>query len=208
MLARWWTFGVWALVAGSALFWGLRLFVKAPAAPPETTVAQTGGSARGDLTRLFGVDAPPPVVEEAPAPVADARFQLIGVVSPRGGGAAREGVALIAVDGKPAKAFRVGASVAENTVLQSVRPRGATLGPRGGAAAVALELAPLPAPATGALPSIGGDGAPPLPGQAGPAGMRPMRPGMPGALPQDGNAASDQVQQQLGVQQNDAMQTR
>lgn len=205
MVARWWTFGVWALVAGSALFWGLRLFVQAPAAPRETSVAQAGGGARGDLTRLFGVDAPPPPMEEAPAPVADARFQLVGVVSPRGSGSAREGVALIAVDGKPAKAYRVGAAVTGDTVLQAVRQRGATLGPRGGAGAVALELAPLPAPATGSLPSIGGDGAPAMPGQAGPGGMRPNRPGMPGAMPQEGNPGSEL---QTGVQQNEATQTR
>jgi general secretion pathway protein C len=206
MLARWWTFGVWALVAGSALFWGLRLFVKAPAAPRETVVAQASGGARGDLTRLFGIDAPPPPAEEAPAPVADARFQLIGVVSPRSSGAVREGVALIAVDGKPARAFRVGATVTGDTVLQAVRQRGATLGPRGGPGAVALELAPLPAPATGQLPSIGGDGAPAMPSQPLPAGMRPMRPGMPGAMPQEGNPAADQVQP--GQQQNEGMQTR
>jgi len=181
MLARWWTFGVWALVAGSALFWGLRLFVQAPAAPRETVVAQASAGVRSDLTRLFGADAPPPVVAEAPQAAPDARFQLIGVVSPRGQSAGREGLALIAVDGKPARAYRVGSAVTGDTVLQSVGQRGATLGPRGGAGQVALELAPLPAAATGTLPSIGGDG------DAAPPAL-PLRkiPGMPGAGMQQG----------------------
>ncbi len=151
--ARWWTLAVWALAAASALFWGLKLFVKPPAAPPHTQVADTGLAARGDLSRLLGADAPPPVLANA-EPVADARFQLIGVVSPRPRNAAREGLALIAVDGKPARAYRVGASVDGDTVLQTVGARGVTLGPRDGAALVALNLAPPPLAATGTLPSL------------------------------------------------------
>lgn len=168
MSARWWTGGVWALAAGSALFWAFKVFVAPPAAPPHTQTAAATVALRGDLTRLLGADPPPPVVAAAEEPVADARFQLIGVVSPRSPRAAKEGVALIAVDGKPPKAFRVGAVVDGTTVLQSVAARGVTLGPRDGAAVVALNLAP-PAPAaTGTLPSLGGAPAP------APA-MRPMR---------------------------------
>ena len=182
MLARWWTFGVWALVVASAFFWGLRVFVQAPAAPRDTLVAQPGGDVRGDLTRLFGAEAPPPLPEEqAPAPEPDPRFTLVGVVSPRSAAAAREGVALIAIDGNPAKAYRVGMVVDGNTVLQSVQARGAQLGPRGGPSLVALELPPLPPPATGTLPSIGG------PGQVNgmpPGGVRqPMPPGAPAYNP-------------------------
>lgn len=158
MVARWWTFGVWALVAGSAFFWGLRVFVQAPAAPRDTLVAQPGGDLRGDLTRLFGTPPPPPPVEAAPVAEPDPRFTLVGVVSPRSAAAAREGVALIAIDGNPARAYRVGMVVDGNTVLQAVQARGAQLGPRGGPSLVALELPALPPPATGSLPSIGGQG--------------------------------------------------
>ncbi len=163
MLARWWSFAVWALVAGSALFWGLRLFVKAPQAPVQTTVADLGAGARGDLTRVFGPDPVVAVQAAEPEPVADARFQLIGVVSPRGGGASSQGLALIAVDGKPAKAFRVGSVVDGQTVLQSVQSRGAALGPRGGAVQVALNIAPPVAAATGSLsdPAVPAAPAPP-----------------------------------------------
>ena len=155
MSARWWTFLVWALVAGSGLFWGLRLFVRPAAVPERTPVASAGPVARGDLTRLLGVDAPPPTIALAAEPPPDARFQLIGVVAARSPAAAREGVALIAVDGKPAKAYRVGAVVDGQTILKSVAVRGVALGPRNDAASqFTLSLTPLPAAATGTLPGI------------------------------------------------------
>lgn len=181
MSARWWTWGVWALAAGSALFWGFKVLVKAPAAPPHTQTAQAATATRGDLSRLLGADAPTPAAAEAPPPAEASRFQLIGVLSPRSSQAAREGLALIAVDGKPAKAFRVGAVVEGQNVLQSVAARGATLGPRGGAALVALNLAPPAPPATGLLPGAGAPGGPlSPPAQPGVGG--PRRPNM-GGLP-------------------------
>ena len=175
MQARWWSFGIWALVAGTALFWGLRLFVEAPQAPADAVVAALDAGARGDLTSILGPDPVALVQAAEPEPVADARFQLIGVVSPRGNAAAGQGFALIAVDGKPAKAYRVGAVVDGQTVLQSVRTRGAALGPRGGAVQVALAIAPPTAAATGffadtAAPASLPNAAPPTPP------MPPMRP--------------------------------
>lgn len=177
MTARWWTLGVWALAAGSALYWGLQVFVKPPAAPAHTQTAAATPTLHGDLTRLLGLDPPPPPPTAAEAEVpTDARFQLIGVLSPPARQAAREGVALIAVDGKPAKAYHVGAVVEGNNVLQTVAARGVTLGPRNGPAVVALNLPP-PAPAaTGTLPGVEGELAPvPRPG------MRPNP--VPRALP-------------------------
>jgi general secretion pathway protein C len=158
MLARWWTLMAWALVAAAVLFWGMRLFVSAPPVPPGTPVAAIGPVVRGDLTRLLGKDPPPVVAATAEAPP-DARFQLIGVVTPRATAAAREGLALIAVDGKPAKAYRVGAVIEGLTILKSVAARGAMLGPREGAPLVTLSLAPPAAAATGALPARAADGA-------------------------------------------------
>lgn len=186
MLARWWSFAVWALVAGSALFWGLKLFVKAPQVPAQTAVADLGSGARGDLTRVFGPDPVAAVQAAEPEPVADARFQLIGVVSPRGSGADTQGVALIAVDGKPARAYRVGHVVDGQTTLQSVRARGASLGPRGGAVQVALELAP-PAPAaTGSLadPSVPAPTRPPTVPQGMPRSPTPGGPIRQPTVPQ------------------------
>jgi general secretion pathway protein C len=163
MLVRWMTFAIWAAVAASAVHWGLKLWTRSPTVPTAVQVAEASPGARGDLSRLLGAEAPAAAATAAPEPAADARFSLIGVLSPKPARAAGEGVALIAVDGKPAKAYRVGAVVEGQNVLQSVEARGATLGPRGGAALVALRLAP-PAPAnTAVLP-----GAANLSGAAGP----------------------------------------
>jgi general secretion pathway protein C len=59
------------------------------------------------------------------------RFQLLGVLA----GGPNAGAALIAVDGKPAKPFRVGAVVSDGLVLQSAQGRRVSLG-------VALDGAP------------------------------------------------------------------
>lgn len=152
MSARWVSLLAWAAVAASAIFWGLRVFVQAPAAPPQTRLADPAGAVRGDLTRLLGADAAPVAAAQPAAAAADPRYTLVGVVSPRDAARGRrEGVALIATDGKPARAYRVGAAVDGDQVLQAVSQRGATIGPRDGPPTVALELPP-PAPAATGRP--------------------------------------------------------
>jgi general secretion pathway protein C len=170
MTARWLAFAVWAGAAASALFWGLRWFVHPVPAPGFTRVVATAASPQGDLSRLFGGDAP---AVAAAAPAAASRFHLLGVVAPRGDASAREGLALIAVDGKPARSYRVGAPVDGDLVLQDVRPRGVSLGPRDGAANVKLEIPPPVAAATGT---------PPLQGAPVPAPAPVVRPAF-GAVP-------------------------
>ena len=65
------------------------------------------------------------------------RFALVGVVS----SARHQGVALISVDGKPARPVRVGGQVEEGLVLQAVEQRRANLGASlEGPAQFALEL--------------------------------------------------------------------
>lgn len=174
MSARWVTFIVWAVAAATALFWGLRLSASPLPVPPQAQVADAAAVPRGDLTRLFGADAPPPTAA-VPEPAADARFTLLGVVNPRAPQAAREGLALIAVEGKPPRAFRVGAVVDGPHVLQAVSARGATLGPRDGAPVISLTLAPPQAAATGTLP-------PATAGMGMPARMPPPSP-MPQGVP-------------------------
>lgn len=180
MSARWVTFLVWALVAASAAAWGLKLFVTAPSAPPQVAVAVQSQLPRGDVTRVLGADAPPvdPSAGESLASgPSDSRYQLVGVVAPRGSETARGGVALIAVDGKPAKAFRVGAVVEGETVVQAIRQRGADLGPAGGNVVVALNIPPPAPPATGTLPDANAPAAPGAPGA--PAAAAPPRPPLP-----------------------------
>ena len=154
---------VWAVVAASAVYWGLKLAAR-PALVPAQAVVAVGSAPQGDLTRLFGA-APAPAPEEAPvAAPANSRFQLLGVVAARGVAARSSGVALIAIDGKPPRAFRVGARVDGDNVLQSVAAREVAIGPRGGVALVSLQLPPPPPPATGVpQPAMGLPTAAPTP---------------------------------------------
>jgi len=158
MTARLSALVIWAAVAASAVFWGLRLFVAAPPVPPGTAVAEAAQAARGDVVRLLG--AAPVQAAAAPAapPPESSRFRLSGVMAPRNSGS--YGVALIAVDGKPPRAFRVGARVDGDLVLQSVSLRTATVGTAGAASGFMMELPPLPPPNTGSLPAMGFNGLP------------------------------------------------
>ena len=152
---------VWAAVASSAVFWGLKVFVRTTPAPTDTSVSTSTTAQREDLTRLLGAD-PTPVAAAAVA-AANSRFQLLGVVAPGSAHAVGRGVALIAVDGRPARAYKVGAQVDGEDVLQAVHSRGVSIGPRGGAVTVSLGLPALPAPPTGSAPPVAGADAPGAP---------------------------------------------
>lgn len=143
-------FVVWALVAATAVFWGLRLLVQPPAAPAHTVAVGDATALRGDLTRLLGATPAAPSAAAAPAPELASRFKLIGVMASKQ--IQGEGFALIAVDAKPARAYAVGAALDGDLVLKSVGLRTAAIGPAQGAPALTLEVPPLPAAATGVLP--------------------------------------------------------
>ena len=154
MVSRIAAFVIWAAVAASIVFWVMRLGAKPIAAPAHASVVSTSSGFSGDLSRIFGTDPPPSTlaVAAAPQPQADARFRLIGVVAPRSAAANGEGLALISTEGKPPKAYRVGAPVDGELVLLAVHSRGASLGLRGQPTQVALELPALPPPTTGTMP--------------------------------------------------------
>ena len=186
MSARLSAFVAWALVAAGVVFWGLRLGVTPLAAPAGTPTVANALHPPADLSRLLGAEP----VRQAAAPVAESsRFRLVGVIADAqttDGAARRRGVALLAVDGKPPRAFRVGATVDGGLALLAVARRTVQIGPRGGAASLSLEL-PLPSPpATGVLPRFGLDGTPGdgTPMSPGPASLAPT-PGavMPGMMP-------------------------
>ncbi len=129
------TFVLWAVAAASAVFWGLKLIggggVEAAALPPRSPPPADPAA----VARLLG--ATPKVAEAAPVSSLASRFALVGLVASR----ANDGAALIAVDGKPPKPFRVGATVEEGLVLQAVEARRARLGATlQGPAALTLEL--------------------------------------------------------------------
>jgi len=129
------TFLLWALVAGSAVFWGLRMSARSAAAPAVAAATRPPPAADpAAVARLLG--ATPAAAAAPAAPALASRLVLVGVVA---GAASQQGVALIAVDGKPAKPFRVGATIDEGVVLQSVQGRRAALA-QGAAGPVVLTL--------------------------------------------------------------------
>lgn len=130
------TFLLWALVAGSAVYWGMKLSTRSGGAAMASAVVRTPTPADpAALARLLG--ASPASAAAAPAPSLASRFALVGVVA----NTSRRGAALISVDGKPAKPFRVGTAIEEGLVLQSVAARRAVLAQSAtGPAVLTLEL--------------------------------------------------------------------
>jgi general secretion pathway protein C len=127
------TFMLWALVAASAVYWGTKLSNSGGSAPMAPAARTAPPADPAGVARLLGAS---PAAAAAPASLAS-RFTLLGIVSNPGHG----GAALIAVEGKPAKPYRVGAPVEEGLLLQSVEPRRASLGATmDGPPAVTLEL--------------------------------------------------------------------
>lgn len=142
--ARWAAFFLWALAALSASYWftkvngvsGVSASVPAPAG--EVPAVQAS-----DLARVFGpakaADGAPATAGVAP-PDPSSRLRLLGVVANR----THQGVALISVDGQPARPYRVGSALDGGWTLRQVGARSATLGAStGGNGPFTLELAPL-----------------------------------------------------------------
>jgi len=148
MSSRWTGFFIWALVAASAAFWGIKIFA-ATRPVPRGAQAPPAVAANGPMVRLFGAV----VVAAQAAPVShpeSERFQLVGVIAPPSG-AGQGGFAIITLDGQPARTWRVGATVDSNTSLLAVSKRGAEFGPPGGPTAFTLQLPEPSAAETGTL---------------------------------------------------------
>ena len=158
---------LWALLAGSALWWWLR--AGQPAAPQPAPVAGGAPAARtvdsAQVARVLGATAAAPAAPAA-APELGGRVVLKGVVTH-----GARGAALIALDGQPARPLRVGAElegVEGGWRLRSVAPHGALLAAVGGRE-LRLEMPPL-----AARSSAGDAVAPPV---------RPVVPGQLGGTP-------------------------
>jgi general secretion pathway protein C len=126
---------VWAVVAYSAvvfaLQWGGGVPVDAVVAGSEQKQVLPEVDALA-VSKALGA-AP---VQSASASLAS-RFVLVGVMD----GGPTQGVALISVDGKPAKPYRLGQTVSDGFVVLATGPKKAELGPQLGApAALQLEL--------------------------------------------------------------------
>ena len=176
MKPRLFAFVVWAAVAGSIMFWGLRLLVSAPSVPAHAVSVGDAGTVAGDVTRLLGTTPKEAVATAEAAPVSElsTRLKLTGVVAAKS--TAGQGVALISVDGKPARAFKVGSRVDGDSNLQAVSLRTASISLGSGKAPVVLELPPMAVVNTGTLPTAfqmggnAGSSAVPFVSQNSPAG--------------------------------------
>lgn len=149
------TFVVWALAAASAVYWGLKLGgAGAPFATAPLPMRAPAAADPAAIARLLG-SSPVAAAAQPAAPALSSRFVLLGIAASR----SHAGVALIAVDGKPAKPFRVGATVVDDLVLRSVDARHAVLASgAGGPAVLTLELPRPTGVSSGPLP-------PPMPAQ-------------------------------------------
>ena len=184
MQSRITAFVMWALVALSAAYWALPRLAGAPGVPANAVPVGGAAVIAADLSRLLGAAPVAPVAAAAPLPEASSRFHLLGVMAPRAGGPAGAGLALISVDGKPARAFRVGGIVDSGFMLRSVALRSATFGTAEGLGGFTLELPPIAVAATGTLPAGGSSGN----GVAGLGGLSAVP-----AIDQD-NAPEQQIQ--------------
>ena len=127
------TLAVWALGAASLVYWGLRLSrssttaVHVPPAVASVTIDPLS------VAHVLGATA----AQALPQASFASRFALQGVVAGSPGG----GAALIAVDGKPARAYRVGGTIEEGVILQSANGRQVTLAAsREGPALLTLQM--------------------------------------------------------------------
>ncbi|MES2939264.1 MAG: type II secretion system protein N [Pseudomonadota bacterium] len=144
------TFVVWALAAASAVYWGLKLGTAAPTLAAASLPARAPVAADpAAVARLLG-STPVAAAAQPAAPALSSRFALAGIAASR----SHYGVALIAVDGRPAKPFRVGSVVVDDLVLRSVDARRAVLATgTNGPAVLTLELPPRPTGASGPMPA-------------------------------------------------------
>lgn len=135
-------FALAAVAAASAIYWGLKWPTQTPDLSAAPLAAQEAPAMDPvALARVLGGGLPEAVEQPVPAVSAAAsRLTLLGVVATR----RQAGTALISVDGKPARPYRVGAKVEEGLILQSVGPRRASLAASvNGPASLIIELPPL-----------------------------------------------------------------
>jgi general secretion pathway protein C len=140
------TFLLWALAAGSATFWGLQAVgsTNKDGANVTTSAASkqiAASSASPEISKApqiaMALGAKTPIAPTAAGALAamQSRLQLQGVVVNGNNG----GAALISVDGKPAKPYRVGSAIEDGLEVTSIKPREASIGTNG-AAAFTLEM--------------------------------------------------------------------
>jgi general secretion pathway protein C len=119
------TFVLCAALAASTVYWALRLTQRGNHSDLVPAVALSSAYAAVDTSSVARALGAPVAAASPSGPTggATARFALKGVVAGAQGGAA-----LIAVDGKPAKPYALGAEVASGYRLHALGARHAMLG--------------------------------------------------------------------------------
>ena len=166
---------IWAAVLATAVGWVLPLFTQATPVPAGAQLAGASAPSDAGLVRLLGAPPPRPT-ELVEAPVVNSRFTLVGVIAPRQG--QTSGLAMISVDGKPARSVGVGREIEPGVKLLAVSHRQAELGPGGGTPGFTLALPP-PAEANR--------------GRLGDTAGAPAQPGMSLRIPPPGGAMPGQL---------------
>ena len=113
---------MWFAVAYSSVGWFLRDNPSSSGAATSVESIQPASETLDSQTVARALGAQTQIAQ--PAPTLASRFQLVGVLN----GDADTGVALISVDGKPAKPFRIGKPVADGLVVQSTQAKRVQLG--------------------------------------------------------------------------------
>ena len=191
MASRIFAFIVWAAVAASLAYWGLRWLTPNVGVPSSATSVKLGGQLQGDFRNLLVARNAP---QEAPSADPGAASQLISRIRILGAvaaaGAQDAGVALMSIDGKPPRAVRVGNTIDGDMVLLGINQRQAAIGPSGGPAVAHVDLPRLTPASTGTLPPPSGliVTPPPTPPQVSPAMPSQVPPGgapmMPPTMPE------------------------
>lgn len=131
-----------AVVCAIGAYWGVKLLTPLPTAAPPPVVAPLPREPEPVLAaRMFGL-------VQQPAVQAATNIQVTGLFA-----AGRQSAALLAVDGKPPRAYVVGQRVSGDTVLAEVSAERVVLDTRG-------ARQELPAPARPAVAQSGGRAGP------------------------------------------------
>ena len=122
----------WALAAASAVYWGLQL--TSPQTVQSATSLSTAPERQPEVAPAIARALGQMAAQEGPKAQTNSQFKLLGVIASSSG----QGSALIATDGQPPKAYRVGQAVQDGFTLVSLTPRQARL--QSSSADVLLEL--------------------------------------------------------------------
>jgi general secretion pathway protein C len=153
MASRFFALVVWAAVAASVAYWGLRWLSRPAAVPANATPVSLDAAVKGDLRRLLLPPAKPTAGAAqnlSEAATLTGRLKLLGVVAPRNEGET-SGVALLSLDGKPARAVRIGMVIDGDYMLRTIDQHSIGIGKADGPVAASMDLPLMPPPATGAL---------------------------------------------------------